>query len=154
MFKAWRSYRAISLSTIFNFNNDRIAIYFRLFFDTVNLHLPHLQPRVAITSRYSASTLVVSPPALLCADHRLTSSLRSFSCPFTSRNSPPKLGIQALKWVSESHEARVFPSWDSLGQEGWTRHQENAAKPPLKRCGWGGQFGENSGAPADHPVFS
>src|SRR5882762_5146340 len=87
MFKAWRSHRAISLSTIFNFNNDRIAIYFRLFFDTVNLHLPRLQPRVAIPSRYSAPPLVVSPPALLCADHRLTSSLRSFSCPFTSRNS-------------------------------------------------------------------
>src|SRR5258708_7259804 len=40
----------------------------------------HAARVIAITSRYSASTLVVSPTALLWADHRRTSSLRRLSC--------------------------------------------------------------------------
>ena len=43
-------------------------------------------PRVAITSRYSASTLVVFPAEELCVDHRRTSSLRRFFWPLASRD--------------------------------------------------------------------
>jgi hypothetical protein len=34
-------------------------------------------------------------------------------------------------------KAWVFPSSERLGEEGWLRHQENAAKRPLKvQTGW------------------
>jgi hypothetical protein len=44
-----------------------------------------LQPRLAMTSRYSPSTLVVPSRLLLFSDHSWTSSLRSCLCPFKSR---------------------------------------------------------------------
>src|SRR6267142_2517797 len=65
-----------------------IQIFFGVHIFLVPFSLPasHLQPRVAMTSRYSASTLVVLSTALLCADHRLTSSVRRISCPGTWRD--------------------------------------------------------------------
>ena len=52
---------------------------------TIGTGIQDMAPlRVAITSRYSASTSVVPSVARLCEVHKETRSLRRCSCPFAS----------------------------------------------------------------------
>jgi hypothetical protein len=63
-----------------------------------------------------------------------------------------------LKYLALQHRPRrqfqALLRWEEgvplLGQEGWTRHQENTAKPPLK--GADGVVSPGKCLTTDHPV--